>query len=370
METNQNITSVLQQILIDRKVPLITATNADEMREAQAEYKEILLREEYGRPLPEPDSVSFEIDLAKKPYKRFAAGKATSSTVIAHTVIGGKEFSFSFQSIIPNKEGKFPFVIHNDFYRGIPTMGLPAEEIVERNVAIFHLVYEDVTADNGDFSDGLAGVIYNNADGNEREGDAPGKIAMWAWANMRIMDYAMTLDRLDFEKSAVIGHSRLGKTSLLTGLLDERFKYIIANNSGCSGDALSRGNAGEQIADIVSQSRFHYWFCKNFFKYAEKGYAPFDQHQLLAALAPRTVMLGAAKEDAWADPVSQYLSGIAASPAWKAFGKEGLVSPDRLPEAGDIFHSGSICYHLREGTHYLSRHDWNLYIDVLLDKAK
>lgn len=361
---------MLQKLLQDRAVPLITATNSEDMRDAQAEYKETLLREEYGRPLPEPDSVSFEIDPVKKPYKRFAAGKATNSTVIAHTVIGGKEFSFSFQSIIPNKEGKFPFVIHNDFYRGIPTMGLPAEEIVERDVAIFHLVYEDVTADNGDFTDGLAGIIYNSADGNDRADDAPGKIAMWAWANMRIMDYAMTLDCLDLERSAVIGHSRLGKTALLTGLLDERFKYIIANNSGCSGDALSRGNAGEQIADIVSQSRFHYWFCKNFFKYAEKGYAPFDQHQLLAALAPRTVMLGAAKEDAWADPVSQYLSGIAASPAWKAFGKEGLVSPDRLPEAGDIFHSGSICYHLREGTHYLSRHDWNLYIDVLLDKSK
>ena len=361
---------MLKELLQSRDVPIISAVNAEEMRTLQAEYKEILLREEYGRPLPEPDSVSFEIDPDKKPHKRFAAGKATSTHIIAHTVIGGKEFSFSFQSVIPNKEGKFPFVIHNDFYQGLPTLGLPAEEIVDRDVAIFHLVYEDVTADNEDFTDGLAGVIYDNTDGNAREDDAPGKLAMWAWANMRIMDYAMTLDCLDFERGAVIGHSRLGKTALLTGLLDERFRYIIANNSGCSGDALSRGNVGEQIADIVSQERFHYWFCKNFFKYAKVGYAPFDQHQLLAALAPRTVMVGAAKEDTWADPISQFLSCVAASPAWKAFGKEGLVSPDRLPEVGDVFHSGGLCYHLREGTHYLSRHDWNHYIDVLLDESK
>ena len=361
---------MLQKLLNDRNVPLITAADAEGMLVAQAEYKEILLREEYGRPLPEPESVSFEIDPSKKPYTRFAAGKATSMTVIAHTVTCGKEFSFPFQAIIPNKNGKFPFVVHNDFYKGVPSLGNPGEEIVERDVALFHLCYEDVTADNGDFSDGLAGIIYNIADGNERDDDAPGKLAMWAWANMRIMDYAMTLDCLDLERSAVIGHSRLGKTALLTGLLDERFKHIIANNSGCSGDALSRGNKGEQIADIVSQSRFHYWFCKNFFKYAEKGYAPFDQHQLLAALAPRTVMLGAADADAWADPISQYLSGIAASPAWKAFGKEGLVAPDRLPEVGDVLHSGGICYHLRSGTHYLSRHDWNLYLDVLLGKQR
>ena len=356
---------MLQDLLIERNVPLITASDAESMRALQAEYKEILLREEYGTPLPEPDSVSFEIDPSKKPYKRFAAGKATSMTIIAHAVISGKEFSFPFQAIIPNKEGKFPFVIHNDFYKGVPSLGIPGEEIAERDVAIFHLCYEDVTADNGDFSDGLAGIIYNNADGNSRADDAPGKLAMWAWANMRIMDFAMTLDYLDHERGAVIGHSRLGKTALLTGLLDERFKYIIANDSGCSGDALSRGNAGEQISDIVSQERFHYWFCKNFFKYSEIGYAPFDQHQLLAALAPRKVMLGAADKDAWADPISQYLSAFAATPAWKAFGAPGLISPDRLPVVGDVFNEGNLCYHLREGTHYLSRHDWKVYLDVL-----
>ena len=358
---------MLQQLLSDRKVPLVTAKDAESMQAAQKEYKELLLREEYGTPIPEPDSVSFEIDPEKKPYRRFAAGKATSQTVIAHVVVCGKEFSFPFRSVIPNKEGKFPFIVHNDFSRTVPSLYTPGEEIVERDVALFHLCYEDVTSDDGDFTNGLAGIIYDTADGNLRKDDAPGKLAMWAWANMRIMDYAMTLDCLDYERSAVVGHSRLGKTALLTGLLDERYKFIMANDSGCSGDALSRGNAGEQISDIVSQKRFHYWFCKNFFKYAESGYAPgFDQHQLLACLAPRTVMLGAAKEDAWADPVSQYLSAVAATPAWNAFGKEGLICPDRLPVAGDVFKDGGIRYHLREGTHYFSRHDWKIYIDALL----
>ena len=59
--------NMLQKILQDRSVPPILATSLEEIRTAQAEYKEALLREEYGRPLPEPDSVSFEIDPAKKP---------------------------------------------------------------------------------------------------------------------------------------------------------------------------------------------------------------------------------------------------------------------------------------------------------------
>ena len=257
----------------------------------------------------------------------------------------------------------------NNFSPDVPDKYLPAEEIVDNGFAVLSVCYQDVTTDDGDFANGLAALVTpEDAQGDltKRAPSAPGKIAMWAWANMRVLDYAATKNMLDMNNAAVIGHSRLGKTALLTGALDERFRFVIANNSGCSGDALSRGNKGEQIADIVSQNRFHYWFCKNFFKYAECGYAPFDQHQLLAALAPRNVLIGAANEDAWADPVSQYLSAVAASPAWKAFGKEGLVSPDRLPEVGDIFNNGRISYHLRAGTHYLSRHDWKIYLDVLI----
>ena len=43
----------------------------------------------------------------------------------------------------------------------------------------------------------------------------------------------------------------------------------------------------------------------------------------------------------------------------------GFLHPDRLPEAGDIFHEGSIGYHLRAGKHYLGREDWNRYMDFL-----
>ena len=50
---------------------------------------------------------------------------------------------------------------------------------------------------------------------------------------------------------------------------------------------------------------------------------------------------------------------------WKVTATDNAVWTDL-----DTFHDGSICYHLRKGTHYLSRHDWNLYIDVLVDELK
>ena len=70
-------------------------------------------------------------------------------------------------------------------------------------------------------------------------------------------------------------------------------------------------------------------------------------------------------EDVWADPVSQYLCACAASPAWELLGEKGFVHPDRLPSVGDRLDGGSLAYHLREGTHFLSRADWHRYLCLI-----
>ena len=92
---------------------------------------------------------------------------------------------------------------------------------------------------------------------------------------------------------------------------------------------------------------------------------PFDQHFLVAAIAPRRVAIGSALEDAWADPNSEYLSACAASEAWELLGKSGFLHPDRLPEVGERMTGGTVAYHLRGGTHYLSREDWQVYMDIM-----
>ena len=357
---------MLKEILEQRRVPEIRDFSAENWEQVRNEYKEILLNEEYGRPVPEPTEVSFEIAPLNYKTKNFAAGAAYHYHVIAHTVVCGKEFSFPFHAILPKKPGKYPFFIHNDFAPETPSRYSPAEEIIDNGFALLKVCYQDVTSDDEDFTNGLAGILY--PDGVRKNPDDPGKIAMWAWANKRLMDFAETREELDLNYSAVVGHSRLGKTALVTGMLDERIKFIGSNGAGCSGDAITRDKQGEHIEFITK--RFPYWFCENYLKYVDEDKLTFDQHMLLATVAPRTLMIGAAIEDVWADPDSQYLSCFAASKAWKTLGKHGFVAPDRLPVVGAAFNDGNVCYQLRAGTHYFSRKDWQFYMDTIQKKRQ
>jgi len=132
----------------------------------------------------------------------------------------------------------------------------PTEEIIDNGFAVLTVCYKDVTSDDGDFTNGLAGVLFPDG---KRGADDSGKISMWAWAASRLLDYAETLsDKLDLEKSVVCGHSRLGKTALVAAMFDSRFKFSYSNDSGCSGAALARGTTGETVEDICD--RFPFWF--------------------------------------------------------------------------------------------------------------
>ena len=93
---------------------------------------------------------------------------------------------------------------------------------------------------------------------------------------------------------------------------------------------------------------------------------PFDQHWLIACIAPRPVLVGSASEDEWADPNNEFLSCVAAGAAFEG----GFVCEDRLPVVGDVFYQGSLGYHLRAGRHYFARTDWQNLIRFANEKLK
>ena len=322
------------------------------------EIMELLLTEEYGY-LPKK-TISVSAEIVGKPNSRFCAGKAVFSTLKFKMSAEWGEFSFPLYYVYPKKDAPVPAFIHINFRDNIPDMYQPTEEIIDAGYATLTFCYKDVSSDSGDFTDGLAGVVYKDG----RPDGSCGKIGLWACAACAVLEYALTLPELDHARISVAGHSRLGKTALLAGALDERFYCAFSNDSGCGGASLARENTGEDIKAIVD--KFPYWFCQKYQSYAEnEDSLPFDQHYLLAANSAHRVYVASAAEDAWACPKNEYLSCVAASDYFKAQGKLGFIHPDRLPEVGECFHGGDVGYHLRAGTHYMSREDWKYYIEFL-----
>lgn len=341
---------------------MLAARTLPEIPYDRETIKEILQREEYGYMPPKPEVLTFE--KVRTIDSRFPC-RAELSEHICRFTVNGKEGAFPFRTAVHSDGIKRPFFVHINFRADTPDLYAPTEEILDNGFNIISFCYKDVSSDDNDFTTGIAPLFINS----ERLSTDCGKIILWAWAAMRMLDYAESVTAFDMCNAAVIGHSRLGKTALVTAMFDERIKYCMSNNAGCSGDAITRGKIGETVRDITNT--FPYWFCENYKKYAGKcDEMPFDQHFLFAAIAPRYVYTAASTLDSWADPDSQYLCCCASSDFFNSCGVPGFLAKDSLPESGDFFHDGHIGYHLKDGEHFLSRYDWAKYMEFIKKKMQ
>lgn len=215
------------------------------------------------------------------------------------------------------------------------------EKLTSAGFGLVTYFYEDVCADyDGGWARGVHKLF-----GDEFTWKA---IGCWAWSYSRALDYLETDPDVDATKVAVFGHSRLGKAALWAGALDERFAMVIANEAGCGGDALHRRHYGE-TAQLIN-FHFPYWFCDNFWKYNENEAAmPFDQHELLALIAPRPLYVASAEDDQHSDPVGQRLASEEAARVYARF-----WGPKAAAKVG---------YHHRQGKHDVLPEDWDHYVE-------
>ncbi|MBQ7912454.1 MAG: hypothetical protein IJ506_07515 [Clostridia bacterium] len=323
-----------------------------ELLQNREKIKEILLENEYGRFPTSPTRVYAEELPVSDADKVFCAGKAPIERYLLKADVYGKTVAFPIVMCFP-KGAKKPVktVVSLNFEREIPNKYFPAEEIIDRGWAFAFVCYEDITVDS-EQADENAKILTTEF--------YTGKLVMWAWAAMRIRDFLETFKEVDQKNVAIVGHSRLGKTALLTAAFDERFAFVHSNNSGVGGAALYR-EINQECEDIrILATVRPYWFSKKYPSFIGKEKElTFDQDCLLRLIAPRVLSVSSASGDPRANPKGELNGARFASSAWESLDVSGLIAPQSA-EIGVPYHEGKVGYYLREGYHYFSREDWNV----------
>jgi hypothetical protein len=232
------------------------------------------------------------------------------------------------------------------------------DQSIDRGYAVATFYSGDIDPDRPDKREGVQ--PHYRKKGQEPGPHDWGTIAAWAWGIQRAVDYLVTVGDIDKERIAVVGHSRLGKTALLAAAFDERIALAVPLQAGCGGTAPSRGKVGESVKQI--NDHFPHWFSATFKEFNDQlEKLPFDQHCLVALLAPRPVLFSNATEDSWANPEGQFQVLRAADPVYRFLGVEGLAAKE-MPEPGKLVDS-RLGYYIRPGKHSMTRDDWKVFLD-------
>lgn len=180
-----------------------------------------------------------------------------------------------------------------------------------------------------------------------------GAIAAWAWTLSRMVDVVSDNPRFDPNRIVLWGHSRHGKAALVSAAFDPRPAAVWALQSGTAGAALGRDDVGEPVAEIMRA--FPHWFAPAYRAYGEKpADLDVDQHQLIALLAPRPVLIGTGRRDQWGDPHGSFRALKGAEPVYQLFGAPAFTQTDlRRPDG-----KGVVAFYMRPGLHGIHTEDW------------
>lgn len=361
-------------------------TSEEWFEKRRPELKELFQHYMYGYAPPRPENLTFKVERVDP---NALGGKATLKEI---TISFGPAGTPKMQLllVVPNKrKGPAPVFVGLNFSGNhtllkdpnirLPETWLPKskgvkdnkatdagrgtqidtwaiEQTIDRGYAVATVYYGDIDPDRADVRQGIQPHLSKKKPGPNDWGT----IAAWAWGIQRIVDYLVTDPDLDASRIVVFGHSRLGKTALLAAAMDERIAVAIPHQAGCGGTAPSRGKIGESVKRI--NEAFPHWFngaFKTFNTSPEK--LPFDQHCLVALVAPRPVLFSNAVEDSWANPDGQFEVLKAADPVYRLLGVEGLQAK-KMPPPGKLVDS-RLGYFIREGKHSTTPQDWTAFLD-------
>jgi hypothetical protein len=358
--------------------PLITAdgktiTTPEQWQQHREAMKQIIEHYALGHAPPPPGNVT-----GHELVSRMLADGKTSYRFVHLTFGPGKKLNLDISIFLPTEtngiKAPFPVIVQPSFSaisdnppppvtnavasgtNGVPVKKSPSArststpevaarqyaQALSRGYAVVTFFYQDCGQDGGDYRKTGFFPAYPDYDWAD--------LSAWAWGMSRCVDYLETQSFADTNKFIALGHSRLGKATLVAGAFDERFALCAPAGSGCAGTGAYRfngkGRGGrEGLEDIVKN--FPQWTIPSLADFSNRvERLPFDQHWLIDLVAPRSFIAPDGLQDTAASVNALVQSYLAAKPVYALLGV-----PDHL----------GINY--RPGPHRLAPEDWTAVLD-------
>jgi len=157
-----------------------------------------------------------------------------------------------------------------------------------------------------------------------------GAMIEWAWGVSRLIDglyKTASSNKVDLTRIAVTGCSYQGKMALYAGAFDERIALTIPEESGGGGEASWRFMATQTGTEDLEAAQGTAWYAQNLLQFKNKDAPklPYDQHELVAMVAPRAIL---AIENTGIDRLGSQAGSVSMRAAKEVYKALGI--PDRI----------------------------------------
>ena len=178
-----------------------------------------------------------------------------------------------------------------------------------------------------------------------------GVLLGWAWGLSRVVDYVETQPFADKTKIIALGHSRLGKLTMVVTAFDDRISLGAPAGSSGAGTGAYRfcgpGRGGKEGIEDMTR-KFPYYFVPRLKEFTGQMYKlPFDAYWYVALTAPRPWISIEGTDDQNCVPNAVQQTVLAAKPVYAFLG----VSTDRVTANWE------------KHRHALTADDWNAALD-------
>jgi hypothetical protein len=275
-------------------------TSIYDWRCRRAEIKAEIEHYEIGEKPARPDSIT---------------ASYADNTLTVNITVNGNTLTLISPITLPDGERPFPAMI-------TITPILPADTLTSRGIAIIPYNFGQVMAWQQTRGSEPINKLYPDL-------IYMGAYSAWSWGVSRLIDgLELVQDDLpiDLKHLGVTGCSFAGKMALFAGAFDERIALTIAQESG--GGGYTTWRYSEVITDEVETLRntSHVWFIQDLFKFSNAvPKLPYDHHELMAMVAPRSLFVTGNPGWIWLADESGYVGSKAVQKVYDALG-----IPDRF----------------------------------------